>query len=78
MITTDYYVKREEGVWKVFKEGWTIPSMCADTRVQAVRFGRALARRSGGEVLIHPVEEPDRQGGAPDRSAERPAVASGA
>jgi len=78
MITTDYHVKHEEGVWKVFKEGWTIPSMCADTRAQAIRFGRTLAHRSGGEVLVHPAEEPDGQGDAPGRSAERPTVASGA
>lgn len=52
-MTTNYHVSCDDGVWKVYKKGWTIPCTCADSKTQAVRFARSLARRSGGRVFVH-------------------------
>lgn len=53
MLTKHYHVTYDDGVWKVFKEGWTIPSTCADSRSRAIRCARSLAQQSGGRVFVH-------------------------
>lgn len=62
MLTTHYHVAFEDGVWKVYKEGWTIPSTCADSEAGAIRCARSLAERAGGRVFVHGKEGKPKSG----------------